>query len=267
MRLILKYALMIVAGLAVIGMLVAAPLLLRARKESDRQFEKYSRYTRETLEQHFRLSPRPVKAEFRTLHPWKFLKLFKISVQSFRSQKLASLNNLDATMFFCMKMFTLMIRPDYTYNLPMLSVDIVFIGGRRVFVIEVIDPARIEDDVTGKYYPGLRARAAELAHFEQKGHRDWYTDFIQDFSVHIKADRTSDDLLFDTYKTYLSAYAGMAREARPLSTEQSARVKQGIETYVATLLEKGGPAVEVFEKMLGTAGQHEYVRTVMFGVD
>ena len=34
-----------------------------------------------------------------------------------------------------------------------------------------------------------------------------------------------------------------------------------------TLLEKGGPAVNVFEFLLGPEKQNEYVRTVMFGVD
>jgi hypothetical protein len=47
----------------------------------------------------------------------------------------------------------------------------------------------------------------------------------------------------------------------------SEKVKQGLEEYVTTLLSKGGPAVEVFEKMLGKEGQEEYVRTVMFGLE
>jgi len=45
-----------------------------------------------------------------------------------------------------MKMYTLLILPNYNYNLPMLSVDIIFMGGKRVFVIELIDPAGIRDD-------------------------------------------------------------------------------------------------------------------------
>ena len=46
----------------------------------------------------------------------------------------------------------------------------------------------------------------------------------------------------------------------------SEKMKQGLNDYVTTLLSKGGPAVEVFEKMLGKDGQEEYVRTVMFGL-
>ena len=40
-----------------------------------------------------------------------------------------------------------------------------------------------------------------------------------------------------------------------------------METYVETLLDKGGPAVDVFEKFMGPEKQREYVRTVMFGLD
>ena len=44
-------------------------------------------------------------------------------------------------------------------------------------------------------------------------------------------------------------------------------MKEGLEKYVSTLLSQGGPAVDVFKKILGADGQKEYVRTVMFGLD
>jgi len=65
----------------------------------------------------------------------------------------------------------------------------------------------------------------------------------------------------------LKAYLDMAKNAEELTPEMSEKVKHGLEEYVTTLLSKGGPAVEVFEKMLGKEGQEEYVRTVMFGLE
>ena len=113
----------------------------------------------------------------------------------------------------------------------------------------------------------MKAAAEQVAGFEQTGVRDWYKDFIEDCSIHIKADRTNDEMLFDVYRTFLTAYLDMAKNALPLTPENSGKVKAGIERYVDTLLSKGGPAVDVFKKILGPEGQQEYVRTVMFGLE
>ena len=113
----------------------------------------------------------------------------------------------------------------------------------------------------------MRKRLPEIADLEKGPERDWYKDYVTDFSIHAKADNSKDDLMFDIYKTYLNAYLEMAKHAEELTPEMSAKVKQGLEEYVSTLLSKGGPAVEVFEKMLGKEGQEEYVRTVMFGLE
>jgi hypothetical protein len=83
----------------------------------------------------------------------------------------------------------------------------------------------------------------------------------------MKADSSRDEELFKIYQTFLEVYLDMAKNAQPLSPELRDRVKAGIENYVDTLLEKGGPAVDVFKKFLGPEGQREYVRTVMFGLD
>jgi len=59
----------------------------------------------------------------------------------------------------------------------------------------------------------------------------------------------------------------MARNAQQLPPETSAKMKDGLEKYLATLLGQGGPAVDVFKKVLGPEGQKEYIRKVMFGVE
>jgi hypothetical protein len=59
----------------------------------------------------------------------------------------------------------------------------------------------------------------------------------------------------------------MAQKAEKLSPEMSAKIKAGLEKYVSTLLDQGGPAVDFLEKMVGPEGQREYIRTAMFGLD
>ncbi len=255
------------AILLAVGVLVIVVLVIRARLAGNAQYRKYAQYTMQTIARSCKLTPFEVKPEYRVIHPAKMLKLFKIAVSSYAGARLARVNSLDATMFVFMKMFTLMIRPDYRYNLPMLSVDFIFIGKKRVFVIEVIDPAKIDDDNKRIHYDRMRAWQEKVRAYEQSPTKDWYGDFLTDFSIHIKADASSDAELFAIYQTFLEAYLDMAQGAQPLSPEMSDQVRAGMETYVDTLLGKGGPAVDVFKKFLGPEKQKEYVRTVMFGLD
>jgi len=265
---ILKYLFFIFLGIIILTGIVATPLIIKARNEGDRMYAKYDSYTKEVLAKNFQLKQYPIKHEFQKVHPLKALKLFKIVVNSQEGERLSRVNTLDATIGLFMKMYTLLIRPDYSYNLPMLSVDFIFIGGKRVFVIEVIDPAHIKDENITTYYEKMRVWMPEVKKFEQmETNMEWCKDMLTDFCVHIKADRTKDDVLFEIYKTYLHAYMDMAKHAEPLSPEQSKNVQEGIEGYVSSLLAKGGPAVNVFKTLLGPEKQEEYVRTVMFGVD
>ena len=265
---ILKYFLLTILGIILLAALIATPLIIKARSEGERMYEKYDSYTQEVLAEHFPLQQHPIKPEFQTIHPWKALKLFKIAVHSQKGEKLARVNSLDATMLLFMKMYTLLLRPNYNFNLPMLSVDFIFIGGKRVFVIEIIDPAHIQDDNIRTHYAQMRARMAELEEFEEmEVNMEWCKDIVTDFSIHVNAERADDDLLFDIYKTYLNAYLSMAQKAEPLTPDLSKKVQEGIEGYVSTLLAKGGPAVNVFNTLLGPEKQQEYVRTVMFGLD
>jgi len=219
-------------------------------EEGDRLYSRYESYTNEVLAQRFELHEFSVKAEYRKLHPAKFLKTMKFLVISRQSDRLARINSLDATLFYFIKMYTLMLRPDYAYNLPVLSIDFIFIGGKRVYVIEIIDPARIDDSNKERYYAEMKKWMPQVAKFKQSKVSDWFFDYITDFSIHISADRADDELLFEIYKTYLNAYLDMAEHAEKVSPEQSQKLKAGLEKFVTTLLDKGGPAVNVFEKIL-----------------
>jgi len=265
---ILKYFFLILVGLIILTVLVATPFIIKARNEGNRMYEMYDNYTRETLAKHFQLKPYPIKQEFQIVHPWKALKLLKFVIKSQEGERFKRVNTLDATIGLFMKMYTLFILPNYSYNLPMLSVDIIFMGGKRVFVIEIIDPAHIKDENLETHYEKMRAWKSKVDDLEKmEVEMEWAESVVTDFSIHRRADRTDDELLFEIYKSYLGAYIDMAKNAQPHSPGLSEKVQQGMEWYVNTLLEKGGPAVNLFKTILGPEKQKEYVRTVMFGVD
>ncbi len=237
------------------------------RSSGEKLYARYDSYTRETLAENFHLQSFPIKPEFQRIAPWKTLKMFKFVVDSQQSDRIARINTIDATLFLFMKMYTLLLRPNYDYNLPMLSVDIIAVGSKRVYVLEVIDPAHIEDDNKKVCYDKMRAWMPEIKKYPQASTRDWYKDFLVDVSIHINAKKEDDDKLFEIFCSYLDAYIEMAKNAQKLEPAKSTMVKDSIESYVSTLLANGGPAVDVFKKLLGPEKQQEYIRTVMFGVD
>ena len=252
----------------IVFLVVITIIIFSKRKEGERLFKRYQLFTENSLAREFTLSPHPVKEEFRKINPLKMLKLINILVDSRTGGKLARVNTLDATIGGFMKMYTLLIRPDFSYNLPVLSVDFIFAGKKRVFIIEVIDPAGADDDNKNEYYQKFRQCAKDCDPFEESGtESEWSKEFLTDFSIHIKADRQSDDVLFNIYERYLGLYLEMVQKSSSLEAPSSERLQKGMETYVATLLDKGGPAVNVFKNLLGPQGQAEFVRTVIFGLD
>lgn len=260
---ILKYTAIIIVLLIILAVIITSVM----RSKGKRMYARYDSYARDALAKNFPLQPYPIKAEFQYIAPWKALKMFQFRVDSQQSERLARINSIDATMFFSIKMYTLLLRPAYDYNLPMLSVDIIAMGGKRVYVMEVIDPARIDDANKTACYDKMRKLAAELKGFAPVGVRDWYKDFLADVSIHANAKSADDDMLLAIFQGYLDAYIEMAKNAQKLDAGQSAKVRQGFELYVTTLLGKGGPAVDVFKKLLGPEKQQEYIRTVMFGLE
>ena len=255
-RLLLLVFLLLVGAVAAIA--------VSTRREGEQQLARYAGISRAALAD-FPLQPHPVSEQYRHV---RSLPLMDITVTSSSGERLARVNSLDATMLLCMKMYTLMIRPDEAWNLPVLSVDFIFLPfGRRVYVIELIDPARIDDANKQKYYARMREAQAAVAGLPASGTRDWYRDFLTDFSVHSRATRADDAVLQATYRAWLEAYLAMVQDAPEVPAETSRELRAGTERYVSTLLAEGGPAVDVFRRILGPEGQKEYVRSVMFGLD
>jgi hypothetical protein len=254
----------ILLGIILVLILVVAAIAVSTRLDGDRQYARYAAITQESLKTCM-LKPYLVKEKYQRV---KSLPLMDISVSSSTGDRLARVNSLDATMMLFMKMYTLMIRPSYDYNLPVMSVDFIFLPfGKRIYVIEIIDPAKIDDGNKKTYYDKMRAEYAKVAALPSSGTRDWYKDFLTDFSIHSKAEKKDDAMLQEVYRAYLDDYLLMAQNAQKLPPETSLKMKEGLEKYISTLLSQGGPAVDVFKKILGDDGQKEYVRTVMFGLD
>jgi hypothetical protein len=240
---------------------------LRIAGKSRKAHKRYDCYARELLKQHSQLMSCPVKEDYRILKPIKALGFFEVAGTLLKGDRFAWINLSNSTMGVFMKLHTFFFRPDPAYNLPMLSIDVIFMGAKRIFVIEIIDPAKISDKTLSVHYERMRALKPSSEKLADMPVTRWYKDVVMDFSIHAKSDSSSDELLFETYKKYLDAYFAMVKDAEPISSEQTRDVSQATEWYVDTLINKGGPAVDMLAWLMGKEKMREYSRTVMFGLN
>jgi hypothetical protein len=240
---------------------------LRIGGKSRQAHKRYDCYARELLKQHSQLMTCPVKEDYRILKPIKALGFFKVAGTLLKGDRFAWVNLSNSTMGGFMKLHTFFFRPDPACNLPMLSIDVIFMGAKRVFVIEIIDPAKISDETLSVHYDRMRALKPSSEKLADMPVTRWYKDVVLDFSIHAKSDSRSEELLFETYKKYLDAYFAMVKAAEPISPDLSRKVSKATEWYVDTLISKGGPAVDMLAWLMGKEKMREYSRTVMFGLN
>jgi len=234
---------------------------------SRRAHRRYDEYARKLLKDRLQMTPCPVKEEYRVLKPFRAFGLFRVAGTLLRGDRFAWVNLSNSTIGLFMKMHTFFFRPDPAYNLPMLSIDVIFMGDKRVFVIEVIDPAKIADHALSDHYDRFRRLKPSEDLLANRPVSYWYRDVVTDFSIHARADRSSDALLFETYQKYLDAYLEMVRAAKPVPEEQSRQIAASAQWYVDTLISEGGPAVDMLGRLMGKEKMREYSRTVMFGLE
>jgi flagellar basal body-associated protein FliL len=266
----IKTFLLIILCIVVLIVLVAIPFVLKAKGEGETMVAAYQKATEEVFKKEgIELEPVVVKPEFQIINPPKALKLIKMIPSRAKTGKFSTITSMDATMFGFMKMYTLLLAPKTGYNFPILSFDVVSVGKNRVLVIEVIDPSHVPADYITSTYEKMKALKEKVKDLpDTPPDMPWAKEVTMPFSIHTKADRSKEEFFRDLYREYLTTYLEMVKNAPQLTDEeQSKKVQEGIKTYVNTLLEKGGPAVNVFKFLLGPEKQKEFTKGIMFGIE
>jgi len=243
-----------------------AIVLFRMRRAAVCAHNRFAARALAHLESAWSLQSCSVRPAFQDLLPGRALGLLRFRADLCRGGPFRWVNLTDTTMFGCMKMHTLLFIPSPEYNLPMMSIDVIFAGRRRVFVIEVIDPARIEDAYLEQHYRAMLSLKPAAGVMPEAPVTYWYKDILAECSIHARLDAGCDDLMLQTYGAYLDAYAAMAREARPCP-EHAAAVRERQRWYVRSLIDNGGPAVDMLAKLMGRARADAYIWSTMFGYD
>jgi hypothetical protein len=255
------------AGIILCSLIVAVVIVMyRMRRKAVTAHRRFADRAHEHMENAWKLEPCNVRPEFQDLRPGRALGLMRFRADVRRGNPFRWVHHCDTTMFGCIKMHTFLFIPEHGYNLPMMSIDIIFAGKRRVFVIEIIDPAQIEDYHVQQHCQSMLTLKPSADVMSEKEVTYWYKDILAECSIHTTLDATDDDLIFETYCAYLDAYAAMAKSARP-APEHAEKIGEKQHWYVQSLIDSGGPAVDVLAKLMGQERSLAYIWSTMFGYD
>lgn len=253
----------------ILALLGAAGALgaLRIRQVSRAAYERYEQAIEAVLEP-LALRPKHFAHDELVLRPRRALgtMAFIAKVAAGERVRHMCLDNVSFAGLF--QILTLVLVPDYRYNLPMFIADVVCAGKRRALYFGVIDPAHVPADHLEDGYRMLREykqRAEDEVLVQDVETSSWARDMVPGTCMRIISDQSHEDALLKLVTDYLETWLAMAQKAPLAAPAVQRQVAEGIEAYVNTLLEKGGPSSDFLKLLVGPEQQQLRTRNITFG--
>ena len=176
-------------------------------------------------------------SEYATLTPvdpgeYRQIKMYgvmKFDVSQYDVEDTGNLSVMKVNMGF-MQMVSFIITP-YKKNMPMLSMDFMYIMGKRKAYVEFYD---LVGDTSSPEYKGVIEK-------------------LKKYSI--------EQMFCDAIRCYMET----ARELEPLSEEEKAAKLEITQKYCDDLVEQGGVSTDVFKKQLGEEKTKDFFDKVLFG--
>ena len=206
----------------------------------------------------------PVDAgEYETI---KMYGAMKFNVSQYDVENTGNLSVLTVNMGF-MQMVSYVITP-YDKNMPMLSMDFMYILGNRKAYAEFYD--LVEDPSAPEYAAVLD----KIKDFE-KDHSAledipvdpaWYDDLLT-VALHKAMKRSDDDKMEEMFNEAIRCYMEAASSLKELSPAEKAVKLEITQKYCDDLVENGGVSTNVFKSALGEEKTKDFFDKVFFGTE
>ena len=189
--------------------------------------------------------------------------IMKFHVEQYNIKELGNLSIMRVNMGF-MQMATLVITPQ-DKNMPLLSMDYMYILGNRKCYVEFYDVVEQKDEsynslmelLSGveKKYDYLEDIETSTAWYEHLLTVTYYKGGNSDYDEDFK------NMMIDSLSTYLSH----SKELPKLSGSQRSEKLRITLEYTDGLIEKGGVSTDVFKDSLGDEETKKFFDNVFFG--
>ena len=206
----------------------------------------------------------PVDAgEFKQI---KMYGLMKFDVSQYEINDTGNLSVMKVNMGF-MQMISFVITP-YDKNMPLMSMDFMYIMGKRKAYVEFYDLVPEKDSAEyDDVLSAIKEFESKYSSFEDiQTDPAWYDDLMT-VALHKAGKRADDEKIEEMFCDAISCYMEKANELEKLSDEEKAVKLELTQNYSDALVEKGGVSTDVFKKQLGEEKTKEFFDKVFFGTE
>lgn len=247
----------------------AGVLTTLIKRFNQRGFIRYLSVIQATLHD-LALHEKPIARAERVFTPPRGAGLVHYAACAEAGDRLRHVGIVDLRLGGIARCLSLSLVPDYRYNLPFFVADIVFMGPRRAAALAIYDTAQIPAEHLREGYQCLdecRARAAALFPLQPVISSTWGRDLLHGSSIGVRIDYRQDHELLEVLQDYLHTWLNMVRTAPVAPPEVQHQVQAGVERFVHTLLEQGGPISSFENRLLGARRRDAWWNQVVFGVE
>jgi hypothetical protein len=198
--------------------------------------------------------------------PARMLGLIKLDGDVFSSEHFQRIVCLRISLPVYVTVFSTFIRPRLTYNLPVLSCEVICMGSGRIFVLDIhgagaspdMDPLLLDRLLAVRAaYPGL------IAH--QSAAKDTMQSLRSAAACRLKIPQDLDGQALAIVRDYVAAYLDHALSAKPLDDIALAAAQADFQTYLKTVVDHD-PGVKGNIMFYGRTGGIERALDMFYGV-
>ncbi|WP_295090412.1 hypothetical protein [Ruminococcus sp.] len=210
-------------------------------------------------------------AEVKSVDPGEFSQvkmygLMKFNVSQYDVSNVGNLSVMTVNMGM-MQMVSYVITP-YEKNMPLMSMDFMYILGKRKAYVEFYD--LVSDKNDSRFISVLDA----LKEFEDRYSSleniitdpAWYDDLMT-VVLHKAGKRVDDEKIEEMFCDAISTYMENAKELDELSDVEKGEKLALTQEYSDNLISKGGVSTDVFKKALGEDKTKKFFDNVFFGTE
>lgn len=191
----------------------------------------------------------------------------KFLVEQYRVEGIGNLSVMRMKMGLpLMTMATVVVTP-FEKNLPLMSVDFIYMMGNRKAYIEFYDLAAKKDENYLRHISRLAAISQRYAFLPACPPAPAWYDHLLTATAYRGGKAADDGQLIDLLSACVRGFAEMCADAPQLDETEQAEKRRITAEYVDTLVKQGGTSTNVFKKALGEETTREFFDKVFFGTE
>ena len=192
--------------------------------------------------------------------------VMKFNVSQYDVESIGNLSVMTVDMG-TMQMVSFILTP-YEKNMPLLSMDHLYIFGKRKAYTEFYD---LVPDSTAPEYADVLASLERYAEkygdlADMQISSAWYNDLLT-VAMFKEASREDDVRLEDMFCDAIRCYMDAAERMDPLTGDEKAEKLAITQIYCDDLISRGGVSTDVFKKQLGEEKTKDFFDKVLFGTE